>query len=131
MRKLTNEKNYNCLNYGYIINSTNSDNGGECYPCLLYTSGGALEDMDSTMETWPYESLCFYVDKDGIESMTYSNPYTIGKIKTENLNLLSFSEVMKIYEKMMVVTNADNMQYENSRVYNIDRIVLGLSLIHI
>ncbi len=69
------------------------------------------------METWSYESLCFYVDKDGIESMTYSNPYTIGKIKTENLNLLSFSEVMKIYEKMMVVTNADNMQYENSRVY--------------
>lgn len=26
MRELTNEKNYNCLNYGYIINSTNSDN---------------------------------------------------------------------------------------------------------
>lgn len=86
--------------------------------------------MDSTMETWSYESLCFYVDKDGIESMTYSNPYTIGKIKTENLNLLSFSEVMKIYEKMMVVTNADNMQYENSRVYNIDRIVLGYARIY-
>ena len=58
------------------------------------------------METWSYESLCFYVDKDGIESMTYSNPYTIGKIKTENLNLLSFSEVMKIYEKMMVVNTS-------------------------
>lgn len=27
---------------------------------------------------------------------------------------------------MMVVTNADNMQYENSRVYNIDRIVLAM-----
>ncbi len=89
-----------------------------------------LEDMDSTMETWSYESLCFYVDKDGIESMTYSNPYTIGNIKTENLNLLSFSEIMKIYEKMMVVTNADNMQYENSRVYNIDRIVLGYARIY-
>ena len=92
--------------------------------------GGALEDMDSTMETWSYESLCFYVDKDGIESMTYSNPYTIGNIKTENLNLLSFSEVMKIYEKMMLVTNADNMQYENSRAYNIDRIVLGYARIY-
>ena len=57
--------------------------------------------MDSTMETWSYESLCFYVDKDGIESMTYSNPYTIGNIKTENLNLLSFSEIMKIYEVML------------------------------
>lgn len=65
-----------------------------------------------------------------IESMTYSNPYTIGNIKTENLNLLSFSEIMKIYEKMMLVTNADNMQYENSRVYNIDRIVLGYARIY-
>ena len=37
---------------------------------------------------------------------------------------------MKIYEKMMVVTNADNMQYENSRVYNIDRIVLGYARIY-
>ena len=36
----------------------------------------------------------------------------------------------KIYEKMMVVTNADNMQYENSRVYNIDRIVLGYARIY-
>ena len=60
------------------------------------------------METWSYESLCFYVDKDGIESMTYSNPYTIGNIKTENLNLLSFSEVMKIYEKMMELTDNDH-----------------------
>lgn len=30
----------------------------------------------------------------------------------------------------MVVTNADNMQYENSRVYNIDRIVLGYARIY-
>ena len=97
---------------------------------LQFSNWNYAEDMDSTMETWSYESLCFYVDKDGIESMTYSNPYTIGNIKTENLNLLSFSEVMKIYEKMMVVTNADNMQYENSRVYNIDRIVLGYARIY-
>ena len=113
---------------GYRIDYARTINGVPVTQTLA--DGGALEDMDSTMETWSYESLCFYVDKDGIESMTYSNPYTIGKIKTENLNLLSFSEVMKIYEKMMVVTNADNMQYENSRVYNIDRIVLGYARIY-
>lgn len=113
---------------GYRIDYARTINGVPVTQTIA--DGGALEDMDSTMETWSYESLCFYVDKDGIESMTYSNPYTIGKIKTENLNLLSFSEVMKIYEKMMVVTNADNMQYENSRVYNIDRIVLGYARIY-
>ena len=113
---------------GYRIDYARTINGVPVTQTIA--DGGALEDMDSTMETWSYESLCFYVDKDGIESMTYSNPYTIGKIKTENLNLLSFSEIMKIYEKMMVVTNADNMQYENSRVYNIDRIVLGYARIY-
>ena len=93
-------------------------------------NGGALEDMDSTMETWAYESLYFFVDKDGISYMYYSNPYTIGETKTENLSLLPFSEIMKTYEKMMVVTNADNMEYENSRVYDIDRIVLGYARIY-
>lgn len=44
--------------------------------------------MDSTMETWAYENLYFYVNADGIDSMTYCNPYTIGETKTENLSLL-------------------------------------------
>ena len=93
-------------------------------------SGGNLEDMDSTMETWSYESLEFFVDKDGIASVAYCDPYIIGETKTENLSLLPFSEIMKTYEKMMVVTNADNMEYENSRVYDIDRIVLGYARIY-
>ena len=93
-------------------------------------SGGNLEDMDSTMETWSYESLEFFVDKDGIASVAYRDPYIIGETKTENLSLLPFSEIMKTYEKMMVVTNADNMEYENSRVYDIDRIVLGYARIY-
>ena len=93
-------------------------------------SGGNLEDMDSTMETWSYESLEFFVDKDGIASVAYRDPYIIGETKTENLSLLPFREIMKTYEKMMVVTNADNMEYENSRVYDIDRIVLGYARIY-
>ena len=93
-------------------------------------AGGALEDMDSTMESWAYENLYFYVDADGISSMCYSNPYNIGETKTENLSLLPFSEIMNIYEKMMIVTNADNMEYDNSRIYDIDRIVLGYARIY-
>ena len=62
--------------------------------------------------------------------MTYCNPYTIGETKTENLSLLPFSEIMNIYEKMMIVTNADNLTYENSRGFNIDRIVLGYARIY-
>lgn len=116
------------LGDGYMISYTRNINGVP----VTYTmdAGGALEDMDSTMETWAYEQLYFYVDGDGIDSMYYSNPYALGETKTENLSLLPFSEIMNIYEKMMVVTNADNMEYENSRVYNIDRIVLGYARIY-
>ena len=116
------------LGSGYAIYYTRTINGIPITQTMA--DGGALEDMDSTMETWSYESLYFFVDKDGIESMSYSNPYTIGETKTENLNLLPFSEIMKTYEKMMVVTNADNMEYEKSRVYDIDRIVLGYARIY-
>lgn len=116
------------LGSGYAIYYTRTINGVPITQTMA--DGGVLEDMDSTMETWSYESLYFFVDKDGIESMSYSNPYTIGETKTENLNLLPFSEIMKTYEKMMVVTNADNMEYEKSRVYDIDRIVLGYARIY-
>lgn len=116
------------LGSGYAIYYTRTINGVPITRTMA--DGGALEDMDSTMETWSYESLYFFVDKDGIESMYYSNPYTIGETKTENLNLLPFSEIMKTYEKMMVVTNADNMEYEKSRVYDVDRIVLGYARIY-
>lgn len=116
------------LGSGYAIYYTRTINGVPITQTMA--DGGALEDMDSTMETWSYESLYFFVDKDGIESMSYSNPYTIGETKRENLNLLPFAEIMKTYEKMMVVTNADNMEYEKSRVYDIDRIVLGYARIY-
>lgn len=120
--------NMNKIGDGYVIYYTRTINGVSITQTM--DDGGALEDMDSTMETWSYESLYFYVDKDGISSMYYSNPYTIGETQTENLSLLPFSEIIKTYEKMMVITNADNMEYENSRVYDIDRIVLGYARIY-
>ena len=52
---------------------------------LTYTmdAGGALEEnMDSTMETWAYENLYFYVNADGIDGMTYCN-----HTPSENLRL--------------------------------------------
>ena len=113
---------------GYVIYYTRTMNGVPITQTM--DAGGSLEDMDSTMETWSYENLYFYVDKDGISYMYYSDPYSIGETKTENLSLLPFSEIMKTYEKMMVVTNADNMEYENSRVYDINRIVLGYARIY-
>ena len=92
--------------------------------------GGGLETMDSEMETWSYERLEFYVTKDGIDRVELVNVYDIGETKTENLELLPFSEIIQTYEKMMEVQNADVLNYENYRKYHIDRITFGYSRIY-
>lgn len=122
------DNNMGQLADGYMISYGRNINGVPV--TVTMDAGGALEDMDSTMETWAYENLYFYVTKDGIDEMQYSNPYKMGETKTENLSLLPFSEIISIYEKMMVIQNADNMENENFRIYDIDRIVLGYARIY-
>lgn len=116
------------INTGYIFHYTRKLNG---IP-VTYTmeSGGGLESMDSDMESWCYEEADVIVSKDGVEKIDLRNLYDIGEVKTENVELLSFSEIMGLYEKMMVIQNADLMNYELSRTYQIDRIVFGYGRIY-
>ena len=86
--------------------------------------------MESEMETWSYEVLDLVVNKDGVEYLEFDNRYDEGEVKTENLKLLSFDEIMKIYEKMMLVQNADTLNYEQERIYHINRITFGYTRIY-
>lgn len=115
-------------NTGYILHYTRNVNG---IP-VTYTSsyGGALEDMDSEMETWSYERLDIIVSKDGIENVELLNLYDVGETGIENVELMPFSEILSIYEKMMQIQNADVLNYENFRTYYIDRIVFGYGRIY-
>ncbi len=99
---------------------------------VTYTmeEGGAYEDIDGVTQTWGYERLDFYVSDEGIDRMELKNQYDIGEVRTENVKLLPFTEIVKIYEKMMQVQNADVLNYEDSRTYRIDRIVFGYSRIY-
>ncbi len=72
----------------------------------------------------------FYVTKEGIDRLDFTNQYDLGEIRTEYVKLLPFSEVMKIYEKMMQIQNADVLNYEDSRTYRIDRISFGYTRIY-
>lgn len=92
--------------------------------------GGSLEDMESEMETWCYERLDFIVSKNGIEQVNFLNQYDVGEARTENPKLLSFSEIFEIYEKMMLIQNADVINYEGARTYHIDKINLGYGRIY-
>ena len=99
---------------------------------VTYTSsyGGGLEDMDSTLSPWSYERCKVIVGDDGIQKVELCNPYEIGEIQTENVKLMSFDEIIKIYEQMMEVSNADITRYETHREYHIRRITLGYMRIY-
>lgn len=92
--------------------------------------GGGLEDMDSTLEPWGYERCSIIVGDDGIQKMTLINPYDIGEIQTENVKLMDFDSIVKIYEQMMEVSNADIVNYEAKRTYHIRNIKFGYTRIY-
>lgn len=92
--------------------------------------GGGLEDMDSTLVPWSYERCEVIVGDDGIQKVEIYNPYQMGEVQTENVKLMDFDSIAKIYEEMMEVSNADISEYEKQRTYHITKITLGYSRIY-
>lgn len=118
----------NVLKAGYLFHFTRKLDG---VPITFTDSyGGALEDMDSTLTPWSYERCDVIVSDDGIQKVEIYNPYEVGEMQTENVKLMDFESITKIYEQMMEVSNADISQYEKNRTYHIRKIVLGYSRIY-
>lgn len=121
-------KEDNMLDAGYLFQFSRNLNG---VPVTHEISqGGALEDMDSTLVPWSYERYSIVVGDDGIQTADLINPYNIGEIKTENVKLMNFDSIINIYEQMMEVTNADILNYEKKRIYNIRNIRFGYTRIY-
>lgn len=92
--------------------------------------GGGLEDMDSTLKPWGYERCSVIVGDDGIQRFELHNPYDLGEVQTENVKLMDFDSIIKIYEQMMEVSNADIVNYEAKRAYHIRDIKFGYTRIY-
>ncbi len=92
--------------------------------------GGSLEDHNSTMIPWSYERCEVVVSENGIERVEIYNPYQVEEVQTENVTLMDFDSIMKIYEQMMEITNAQMMDYYDQAVYHTKRITLGYSRIY-
>ena len=83
---------------------------------------------------WPYESLVFYVNDDGIVGMKWLSPYEIGGPVTEDSALLGFNDVMDVFEKMYVVDNdgealdvtINDIRLGYARILKQDEIGVGL-----
>ena len=86
--------------------------------------------MDSTLEPWSYERCDVIVGEDGIQKVEIFNPYEVGKVQTENVKLMDFDSIIKIYEQMMEVSNADIAEFEKNRTFHIKKITLGYSRIY-
>ena len=99
---------------------------------ITYTAyyGGGLEDMDSTLSPWSYERCDVIVGGDGIQKVEIFNPYQLGEIQTEHVKLMDFESIVKIYEQMMEVSNANISEQQEKRTYHIRKIVLGYTRIY-
>lgn len=88
--------------------------------------GGAIDDgKGGHIEGWEYESMTFLVNNDGIVSMEWIKPYDVSEVITNNTSMMDFNDVMDIFNKMIVVTNA-YLSDDMSKTINVDRIELGL-----
>ena len=74
---------------------------------ITYTSatGDMMTDATVYNEPWRYETLAFFVNDSGIVGMHWEAPYTIGDTVTSDSALLSFDDVMAVFEKMYLVNN--------------------------
>ena len=71
----------------------------DSWVAVTMTPGGSYQ------APWPYESIVFYVNDDGIVGMKWLSPYEIGDAVTADSALLSFGDVMGVFEKMYIVDN--------------------------
>ena len=117
----------NVLDGGYLFHFTKVLDEAP----ITYTSsyGGGLEDMDSTLVPWSYERCEVIVGDGGIQKVEIYNPYDVGGIQTEHVKLMSFDEIIKIYEQMMEISNSDLSIFKNM-TYHIKKITLGYSRIY-
>ncbi|NLB41770.1 MAG: hypothetical protein GX815_05815, partial [Clostridiales bacterium] len=74
---------------------------------LTYTSDRGNTSLEGAVgEPWIYETLTYYVNDNGIVDMWWEAPYDIGETIIANSRLLSFEEVIALFEKMYLVKNA-------------------------
>ncbi len=110
---------------------------------ITYTavSGGAKMGMENDTVRWGYETLDIYITKDGIDEICFANQYDIGSPDTNKIELLPFSDIMAVFDKMMQVQNAalfidksaDEGDYgtpPQAVNYHIDKITLGYMRIY-
>ncbi len=108
---------------GYKIIYTRNING---FP-ITYEAhpGGGVPFGHSPLNTWANESVEFYVNQDGLQKAVIRNLYEIEETLADNIELLTFPEIMEIFGQAMPLYLS-----ENTDKVTIDRITLGYARIY-
>ncbi len=89
-------------------------------------------EEDAQSAPWSYEDMTIAIDDSGVAYMEWHSPYSVTGTVTENSNVLSFQEVMGVFDTMAPVVNAWDGLAEGSPnltgvEITIDRIQFGLT----
>lgn len=74
-------------------------------PVVYTPDEGTYSDMSSDSQfspIWAYEKLSLTYDDNGLFAFSWGNPYEISESSDENVYLMPFSEIQKIFENMII-----------------------------
>ena len=90
-------------------------------------------DVEVAVETydkpWGYEMIHVIADENGVAAFKYANPYAVSDIVVEKTNLLSFDDILEVFNKRITVYHnnlIDGTRDALQKEYNIINIRLGL-----
>ena len=90
-------------------------------------------DVEVVVETydkpWGYEMIHVIADENGVAAFKYANPYAVSDIVVEKTNLLSFDDILEVFNKRITVYHnnlIDGTRDALQKEYNITNIRLGL-----
>ena len=92
---------------------------------VIYTreTGSNLESEENYAPAWQYEAITVIIDGTGILEFNWNSPYSEPEIVTDDTNLLPFTDVQQVFEKMLLINYS---AYETELQIEVDRVQLGL-----
>lgn len=100
------------------------------FPISYTTNFGGASEEGSSAVPWGYEVVDIKVGDDGILDVDIQNLYDIGDVKKENVKILNFEDVIKIFGQMMEASNTAINELAEQKIYHITKIKLGYCRIY-